>query len=303
MKLRDVDLNLLVVLHEVLVKGNVSRAAESLDMSQPAVSNALNRLRSMLGDDLFLRTSKGIAPTRFAENMREPVAHALEMILDAVNTHSGFDPAVSKRDFRVALTDVGEIYFLPALLPLLSKAGPGITITSVRNTSVNLRDEMESGRIDLALGLLPDLNFGFFQRRLFSQRYVCLFRKAHPLAGKPLTLAGFQTAEHVSVTAEGTGHTAIEGMFERMGIARNVRLRVPHFVAVGHILNSTDLIAVAPEAYARRAFETANLASAPCPVELPGITINMLWHAQNHRDAGNQWLRQLVFEHFSSDAR
>lgn len=301
MKLRDVDLNLLAVLHEVLVKGNVSRAAESLDMSQPAVSNALNRLRNMLGDDLFLRTTKGIAPTRFAENMREPVAHALEMIVDALNTHSGFDPAISKRDFRVALTDVGEIYFLPALLPLLSTAGPGITITSVRNTSVNLRDEMESGQIDLALGLLPDLNFGFFQRRLFSQRYVCLFRKTHPLAGKPLTLAEFQAAEHVSVTAEGTGHTAIEGMFERMGIARNVRLRVPHFVAVGHILNSTDLIAVAPEAYARRAFEMANLASTSCPVELPEITINMLWHAQNHRDAGNQWLRQLVFEHFSHD--
>jgi DNA-binding transcriptional LysR family regulator len=184
---------------------------------------------------------------------------------------------------------------------VLSGAGPGITITSVRNTAVNLRDEMEKGRVDLALGLLPDLNYGFFQRRLFSQRYVCLLRNSHPLAHKPLTLAEFEAAEHISVIAEGTGHEAIEATFERLGITRHIRLRVPHFVAVGHILNSTDLIAVAPEAYARRAFEMTQLVSAPCPVELPEITINMLWHAQNHRDPGNQWLRQLVFEQFSGD--
>jgi DNA-binding transcriptional LysR family regulator len=303
MKLRDIDLNLLVVLHEVLATGHVSRAAENLDMSQPAVSNALNRLRKILGDDLFLRTSKGIAPTRFAENMREPVAHALAMMHDAVNMQTGFDPATARREFRVALTDVGEIYFLPALLPLLAQAGPGITISSVRHSSVDLREEMEKGRVDLALGVFPHLQFGFFQRRLFAQGYVCLLRRGHPLAGRPLSLAAFEAAQHISVTAEGTGHEAIEEALARTGIVRDIRLRVPHFVAVGHVLNSSDLIAVVPDAFARRAFESSDLVSAPCPKELvlPEININLLWHAQNHRDPGDQWLRQMIFERFSGD--
>jgi DNA-binding transcriptional LysR family regulator len=299
MELRDLDLNLLVILHELTDKGSVSKAAKSLGMSQPAVSNALNRLRKALGDDLFLRTSRRITPTRYAENMKEPIAHALEMILGAVNTATVFDPVTTTRSFRVALTDVGEIYFLPTLMPLLSKAGPGITISSVRNTAVNLKDEMESGDIDLAMGLLPELNFGFFKRRLFSQRYLCLFRQSHPLAQTGVTLAAFEAAEHINVTAAGSGYAAIEAAFERARVRRNVKLQVPHFIAVGRILQATDMIAVVPEAYACHALESGGLASAPCPIELPAITINILWHAKNHRDAGNQWLRRLIFENFS----
>lgn len=303
MKLRDLDLNLLVVLHELLAQGSASKAAESLGMSQPAVSNSLNRLRKMLGDDLFLRTSKGLTPTRFAEDLNEPIAHALQVILDSVNTVSTFDPATSNRNFTVALTDVGEIYFLPALMQLLSKAGPGITISSVRNTNVNLRDEMESGRIDLAIGLLPDLDFGFFQRKLFSQQYVCLFRRGHPFEATGWTRKRFEAAEHIGVQAEGTGYAAIDAMLERAGIKRNVKLHVPNFVAVAHILQSTDMVAIVPAAYAKRTFGSENLSTAPCPVEIPAIGINILWHAQNHRDPGNQWLRQLVFEQFSESDR
>jgi DNA-binding transcriptional LysR family regulator len=299
MKLRDLDLNLLVVLRELLAQGTASKAAESLGMSQPAVSNALNRLRQMLGDDLFLRTSKGLKPTRFAENLSEPISYALQIILESVNTLPVFDPATSSRNFRVALADVGELYFLPALMALLSKAGPGITISSVRNTTVNLRDEMEGGRIDLAVGLLPEIEFGFFQRTLFTQRYVCLFRQGHPCAATGLTKEQFEAAEHIRVTAEGTAHAEVEAMFERSRIKRNVKLQVPHFVAVGHILLSTDMIAVVPEAYAARTFEMIKLATAPCPFDLPELKINLLWHAQNHRDAGNQWLRQLIFEQFA----
>jgi DNA-binding transcriptional LysR family regulator len=299
MKLRDLDLNLLVVLSELLAQGTASKAAKSLGMSQPAVSNALNRLRKMLGDDLFLRTSKGLTPTRFAENLSEPIAYALQIILDSVNTAPVFDPATSSRNFRIALTDVGETYFLPALTTLLSKAGPGITITSVRHTMVNLRDEMESGRIDLALGVVPEIEFGFFQRTLFTTRYVCLFRQGHPCAATGLTKERFEAAEHIRITAEGTAHADIEATFERSRIKRKVKIEVPHFVAVAHILLSSDMIAVVPEAYAARTFELTKLATATCPFDLPELKINILWHAQNHRDSGNQWLRQLIHGQFS----
>jgi DNA-binding transcriptional LysR family regulator len=300
MKLRDFDLNLLVILHELLKQGSVSKAAESLGVSQPAVSNSLNRLRKLLGDDLFLRTSRGFAPTRLADSMTGPIAHALETILSAINNTSGFDPKTSERRFDVGLTDIGEMYCLPDLLRVLPKYGPGIAIRSIRNSSVDLKAEMESGQVDLAIGLLTDLDFGFFQRRLFSQRYVCMFRRNHPLMSQGLTFEAFKSADHISVTSEGKGHSAIEAVLDRAVIKRKIKLWVPQFVAVGPILRSTDLIAVVPETYARRIFESADLIFSPCPVELPETTINILWHAQHHRDPGNRWLRQLIFDQASA---
>jgi DNA-binding transcriptional LysR family regulator len=300
MKLRDLDLNLLVVLYEVLNKGSFSKAAHSLGMSQPAVSNALSRLRKILGDDLVLKTSKGIAPTPFARNMAEPVGRALEAILDAVGTVSVFDPATSERNFKVALTDVGEIYFLPSIMSLLSREGRRITISTVRITDVTLKDEMEQGQIDLAIGPQPNFEFGFYQRRLFTQQYVCLFRKDHPCAKDGMTLTGFEAAEHVSIGDEGPGHAAIEAAFQRAGVKRDVKLCVPNFVAVVHILDSTDMIAVVPELFARSARENMGLVSARPPIDLPEVAINITWHAQYHRDAANKWLRQLVVDQFSS---
>jgi DNA-binding transcriptional LysR family regulator len=299
MELQDIDLNLLVVFNELLRQRRVSAVATSLGISQPAISNALNRLRKVLGDELFLRTSKGMVPTKFAESLAEPIGFALGTIHDTLNVTSEFDPALASRAFTIEMTDIGEIYFLPGLMRRLALEAPGIKISTVRNQSDTLRDEMERGEVDLAIGFLPDLKTSFFQRRLFRQRYVCLFRKGHPFAEAGLTMKSFLGAEHVSIVAEGTGHGMVDTAIQRAGVPRNVRLRVPHFVAVGHILQETDLIAVVPEAYATRTLAPFDLVSAPCPIKIPDITINVLWHARNHREPSNQWLRQLVFDEFA----
>jgi len=299
MELQDVDLNLLVVFHELLRRRRVSAVAQALGMSQPAVSNALNRLRRLLGDELFLRTSKGMIPTPLAERLAGPIGESLDAIHHTLNASAGFDPAASQRAFTVAMTDIGEIYFLPALMRKLGEVAPGVTISTVRNHGDTLQGEMESGRVDLAIGFLPDLKSGFFQRRLFRQRYVCLFRQGHPLDKGGISLAAFRAAEHVSIVAEGTGHGMVDMAIQRAGVPRDVRLRVPHFVAVGHILQTTDLIAVVPEAYAQRTLEPFGLQTAPCPVKIPDIVVNVLWHAKNHREPGNQWLRQLIVETFA----
>jgi DNA-binding transcriptional LysR family regulator len=299
MQLQDIDLNLLVVFNELLRQRRVSAVAVTLGISQPAISNALNRLRKVLGDELFLRTSKGMVPTPFAESLAEPIGYALGTIHDTLNVTSEFNPASTSRAFTIAMTDIGEIYLLPGLMRRLAADAPGVAISTVRNQSDTLRDEMERGEVDLAMGFLPDLKAGFFQRRLFRQRYVCLFRKGHPLAECGLTMKSFLASQHVSIVAEGTGHGMVDIAIQRAGVQRNLPLRVPHFVAVGHILQTTDLIAVVPEAYAARTLEPFGLRSAPCPVKIPDITINVLWHARNHREPGNQWLRQIIFEEFA----
>lgn len=295
MNLKDFDLNLLVVFDQLLVERRVSKVADNLGLSQPAVSNALARLRKMTDDPLFLRTTRGMEPTPFAQQLAEPIAMALGMIHSAVNQKISFDALTAQRAFTVGMTDIGEIYFLPALMDELAKVAPGVRMSTVRNTAVNLRDEMEAGRIDLAIGLLPQLKAGFFQRRLFKQRYVCMFRKGHRLDKPKLSLAEFCSAKHVVVVSEGTGHGKVDELMERSGVVRDVLLTVPHFVAVGHLLHHSDMVATVPERLAQALAGPFELVYVSHPARLPEIAINVFWHAKHHKDPANEWLRGLVF--------
>ena len=299
MEFKDVDLNLLAVFNQLLVERRVSKVAENLGLTQPAISNALARLRKLLGDELFLRTPGGMEPTPFADQLAEPVAYALGMIHSALNQRSTFDPAVSERVFTIGMTDIGEIYFLPSLMERLAAAAPRLSLSTVRNTAVNLRDEMSAGHVDLAIGLLPQLKGGFYQRRLFKQRYVCMFRKAHRLDKRKISLQEFSAAEHVVVVSAGTGHGKVDELLERSGIERKVRLTVPHFVAIGHILHSTNMLATVPERLAQRMVEPFGLSYVSHPAALPEVAINVFWHAKHHKDPANQWLRGLLFEMYA----
>jgi len=303
MELKDIDLNLLVVFNQLLVERRVSKVAENLDLTQPAVSNALARLRKLLGDELFLRTPAGMEPTPFADQLAESVTYALGMIHSAINQRTSFDPHSSTRSFTIGMTDIGEIYFLPTLMDRLRQEAPGVSLSTVRNTAVNLKDEMEAGKVDLAIGLLPQLKAGFFQRRLFRQRYVCLFRKGHRLDKKKISLAEFSSAEHLVVVSAGTGHGKVDELLKRSGVDRNIRLTVPHFVGVGHILQATDLVATVPERLAQRLIGPFGLACVGHPATLPEVAINVFWHAKYHKEPANQWLRSLVFDTFVDDAR
>ena len=301
MELKDVDLNLLVVFHRLLAERSVSKVAETLGLSQPAVSNALARLRRLMNDELFVRTPRGMEPTPFAQAMAATVAQALDLLHGAVNRQSAFDPATVRRAFTIGMTDIGEIYFLPRLMGELARLAPGIAVSTVRNAAINLKDEMEAGHVDLALGLLPQLKAGFFRRRLFTQRYVCMFRKGHALERMPMTLADFSAADHVVVVSAGTGHGKVDELLLRSGVRRGVRLTVPHFVAVGHILQQTDMVATVPERLAQALAEPFGLAFVPHPAPLPDIGIHVFWHARHQKDPANEWLRGLIVR-LSADA-
>ena len=299
MELARLDLNLLLVFHHLLREKRVSAVAAVLGMSQPAVSSALGRLRASLGDELFLRTQRGMAPTPYALQLADPVAAALDGLQQALNVRASFDPANSERSFTLAMTDVGEMYFLPVLMDALAGAAPGVTLNVVAVTSASLRDDMASGRTDLALGLLPQLQAGFFQQALFRQPYVCLMREGHPLAAKHiLTLPDFAAASHVRVIAAGTGHGRVDEALERQGLQRRIRLTVPHYVALGDVLGHSDLIATVPERFAQRVFGPFNLTTRPLPLAVDGSVIHQFWHARLHKDPGHQWLRGQVSQLF-----
>lgn len=301
MELTDIDLNQLVLFQQLMVERRVSKVAENLGLTQPAVSNTLAKLRRQFGDELFVRTPKGMLPTPFAEQLAEPIGYALGMIHSGLNQHSRFEPASVQRAVTIAMTDIGEIVFLPSLVERLRRDAPGISLGTVRTTATSLRDDMEAGKVDLAIGPLPQLKAGFFQRRLFRQRYVCLFRKGHPLDRRRLTLADFKAAEHLIIVSAGTGHGKVDELIRRAGVERQTRLTIPHFVSVGHLLRRTDMVATVTERLAQSLAEPFDLTFRPHPIDLPDVAINVFWHAKVHRSPPHQWLRGLVFDLFGED--
>ena len=298
-KLQDLDLNLLLVFHLMYRERKTGAVAELMGLSQPAVSNALKRLRLTLGDELFERTARGMSPTPYAEQIAENISITLDNLQSSLNVKTEFDPTKSQRTFRVAMTDLGEMYMFPRLMLHLAKNAPGISITTVRNSEFSLKEDMESGNVDLAIGLLPQLEAGFYQRRLFEQNYVCLMRKEHPLAGEALSLERFSQAEHIVIEAKDTGHDHVERQLKRSGVARIVPLRLPHFMSAPYIVAETDLVATVTEKLALQTAEVLGLTIHPHPVDISPAQINQFWHRRMHRDEGNIWLRNTIFELFA----
>jgi len=299
MNLAQLDLNLLLVFHHLLILKRVSAVADLLSMSQPAVSSALGRLRASLDDELFIRTQAGMAPTPYAIQLAEPVAVALDVLQQALNVRGAFEPSSSNRNFTIALTDVGEMYFLPVLVDALAKAAPAVTLQVVSVAQSTLKEDMSTGKIDLAMGLLPQLQAGFFQQSLFKQKYICLMRKKHPLALLPsMTASALFAAEHVRILATGTGHGRVDVALDKQKYKRKVRLTVPHYVALGDVLQHSNLIAMVPERFAQRIVKPFDLVMRDLPIKVEDSAIQQCWHGRLHRDPGHQWLRQLMRELF-----
>lgn len=294
-----IDLNLLSVFQEVYRERQISSAAKRLGLSQSAVSNALARLRRSFGDELFVRTASGMQPTPLAMQMAEPIGVAMAQVALALNQRSRFEPGTSSRRFTLAMTDVGEIYFMPTLIERCRQLAPGVEISSLRAGAVNLKEEMEGGRVDLAIGPFEDVSEALYQRQLFRQPYVSMFRKGHPLGRGALTLERFVRAEHLLVDASDSPYDRINQLLARAGVGPSVRFRVPHFTAVPYIVSTSDLVVTVPQKLAERAGAPFGLEWVTPPLELPPLQTNVFWHRRYNQDPGNQWLRGQLAEVFA----
>lgn len=295
----SIDLNLLAVFQEVYRERQISSAARRLGLTQSAVSNALGRLRRTFGDELFVRTAQGMQPTPFAQQVADPVDAALAQVALALNQRSRFDAATSTRRFTIAMTDVGEVYFMPALIERCRLLAPQAQVSSVRAGSIALKQEMETGRVDLAIGAFDDVSEALYQKLLFRQPYVSMFRNGHPLARGAVTLKRFVAAEHLLVDSGESPYPRINQLLEKAGIVAASRFRVPHFTAVPYIVGGSDLVVTVPQKLAERAAAPFGLKWLKPPLALPTLQTNMFWHRRYHQDPGSQWLRALVAEAFA----
>jgi DNA-binding transcriptional LysR family regulator len=271
-------------------------------MSQPAVSMALRKLRNHFNDPLFIRTSRGVQPTPRAHALVKASRPHVLRLQEGLLPEETFDAARSTRAFIFALSDVGEIVFLPRLIERLRASAPHCAIRSVSMPPQQIARGLERGEIDLAVGYFPDLvQNNFFQQRLFTHQFACLMRAGHPRYAKRLTLKAFLEAEHAVVHAEGRSHELFEKLLERKRIRRKIALHTPHFLSIPIIVSRSNLMATVPHALALYFARLApqQFAVAMPPFEVAGFDVKQHWHRKFHSDARNRWLRLQVAELFN----
>ncbi|MEY3695502.1 MAG: LysR family transcriptional regulator [Burkholderiaceae bacterium] len=299
MSFLTLDLNLLRVFDAVMTEQNLTRAASRLAMTQPAVSNAVKRLRDALNDELLIRTAHGVKPTARAESLWPAVRRALADLEEAVAPRN-FELAKARATFRMAMADATAGLLLPPLVRIIEKDAPGIDIRMMPLTTREPRPLLLRGDIDLAVGFFPGVvaqlqgatETPIRHERLYTSQYVCVMRKEHPLAHKDLSLSAYCQANHLLVSFSGRARGLVDDALLTVNKERRILLTVNQFFTAGKVVANSDLIMVLPHHLIAATGMTNALVVKELPFAMPEVHIDMLWHERDARSPGHQWLRE-----------
>lgn len=303
MNFRTLDLNLLRVFDVVMVERNVTRAAARLSMTQPAVSNALRRLREATGEDLFVPGSTGVAPTPHAAALWPAVRQALAGLRELFDPQA-FDPRQDERIFTLAMADATAAVLVPPLVAALEQDELRVDLRIEPLSTRDPRALLERGSVDAALGFFPDVaralaaSAGQGEFRLdplYRGDYVCAFRRGHPLSRQDtLSLDDYCQARHARVSFAGRTHGFVDEALARLGRVRRVMLTINHFSAAAQVVQHSDLLAVFPRSYVLHSGAADDLTLRALPFEMPPVEVAQLWHRRHERDPAHTWLRGAV---------
>lgn len=300
MRIESIDLNLLLALDAIASERHVTRAAEKIGLSQPAMSNALARLRRIFDDPLFERRGGQMRPTARAHQIAVPVAEALSRLREAIEPQRRFVPEESSREFFVVTNDYAEAVLLAPLVREIQRLAPSIALRTIRTSFLFSLpvDRLESGEIDLALGFLGERaapRHGLLSKSLFEERFVCITRSRHPRVRTRLGLRAFLDIPQVRVLYPGEERIGtIDVTLRGRGLARHVALTIPHLAPIPSIVARTDLLGVVPERLARAEARGKRLRIHPLPIPLASFSVVIAWHERNQFDPAHSWLRDLV---------
>jgi DNA-binding transcriptional LysR family regulator len=309
MNFLTLDLNLLRVFDAVMTEQNLTRAAGRLAMTQPAVSNALRRLRDALGDELLIRTAHGVRPTPRAETLWPAVRRSLSELEEAIVPEQTFDISTAQTLFRLAMADSTAALWLPALVRSIEREAPGLRIRMVPLTTREPRPMLLRGDIDLAVGFFPGVTAQLASQgisvspirheQLYSGSYVCVMRKNHPLAKDELTLDAYCAASHLLVSFSGRANGLVDEALAKLGRERRILVTVNQFYTAGRVVATSDVIMVLPRHLVASTGILSALVIKELPFEMPEVHVDMLWHERDTRSPAHKWLR----EHFSGSTR
>ena len=299
---RSLDLNLLRVFDEVMAERSLTRAARNLSLTQPAVSNALRRLREALGDELVRRHGHGIEPTPRALALWPSVREALRQLQAAI-VPSPFAPAQADSTFVLAMADATAAELMGGLARQMELQAPAVSLRVVPLTTRDPRHLLSDDAADIALGYFPavlaDLTaraqageaIPFEQQRLYSGEYVCIMRKGHPLAKRPITLQAYCAARHLLVSFSGRAYGFVDEALAAIGQQRRIVLTVNQFFTAGRVVVNSDLLTVLPRHFVPTTGMAKELALHELPFEVPTVQVHALWHRKRQQDSAHQWLR------------
>ncbi|WP_241301639.1 LysR family transcriptional regulator [Microbulbifer elongatus] len=294
-QLQQMDMNLFPVLDAIYNTRNLTRAAERLHITQPAVSNALARLRRVLNDQLFIRTPNGMSPTPLTEHIMPKVQQALTLLGSSVAEHHQFEPKTAEKTLRVSMNDMAETLVLPRLLEHLQQVAPGISVESYYVPRDQLAKELAANSLDFALDVPMISATQLNQQRLSADRYQCMLRPDHPFAQQTnLTLEQYLELEHIHVSSRRSGPGIADIALNKLGRRRKIKLRVQHYRVAPLVVMKTDLALTVPvslaQQYPAKCFEL--------PFQIPQMDWHLLWHRSQDEEGANRWLRQQVLHLF-----
>lgn len=297
MNIRNLDLRLLECLDALVTERNVTRAATRVHLSQPAMSNALKRLRDIFRDPLLTRTQRGMAPTPRGIELAESARSILQGVSAMAEGTQPFEPATAERTFRIAMTDYTEFVLLPMLIRRLQTEAPRVNVAVRPHDGRTQRDDFADGEIDLAIANFRCVSGRLRSRELFRERFVCLASKRNEKIGDRLTLAKFTELSHAFISPRGGGfYGATDRALATMDRARRIAVSVPHFLAAPFVVAGSDLIMVMPERVARHYAATLPLRVLDPPLRIDGFPVSLVWHERSEHDAGVVWLRGVLTE-------
>lgn len=293
MNLMQFDLNLLLAFDAIYRHQSLSLAANELSLTQPAVSAALKRLRTHLGDPLFVRTSRGMRPTPFGDDIAPKVSQVLE-VLRGLDKPAVFNPASTDIHYRVYINDIGMIVTMPAVVNHLREHAPHARMTLVDLRPDEVVDALDSGDIDLAIGYFFGMPNWAHQQNLRNTKFVCLVKRDHPEIGDTLSLEQFLRCRHALYATSGSMHYGVEQALARLSLSRNVALTVPRFSALPFLVAQSDLIVTVPEDLALLFAQLLDVKVFKLPLSQANFQIKQYWHERLHAEPAHKWLRQVV---------
>lgn len=304
MDLRKFDLNLLLVLDALFQDRSVTLAAQRLGISQPTVSAALNRLRAVFQDDLFVKTPRGVEPTQLAHDLAGVVSEILDTVHNGVLNRGSFNPTTTERTFRLIAGELGQLVFVDRLLPAFRRLAPRARIQIIYSDPQGRTSALEDGRADLAMGYFPQFaRTTLYQQLLYSRSFALVARADHPvLCDGELTCEKLARLQHVTVAMRSNLNAIVESELRRRGIPHDVVIELSHAAGAEQILSSSDLIAVLSEPLANIYCRSGKLSSWPLPFDIPRYEVKQYWHRRAHRDPGVRWLRKLIATEFQATA-
>ncbi|KXV04355.1 LysR family transcriptional regulator [Caballeronia megalochromosomata] len=292
------DLNLFVVFESIYEKRNLTRASEALFITQPAVSNALARMRKAFGDPLFVSTPSGMVPTPFTENIIGRVREALQLLEASATEGDVFVPAASERTFRLSMPDLTEAILLPAIGEVLQQQAPGMSIECYFTPRSEVAAALATGKIDFAIDVPLIDDPQLHQTPLGSDRYACMLRHDHPFTGDTLSIEDYLALGHIQVSSRRQGSGLVDAELKKLGEQRRIRMRVQHYMVAPLVALRTNLALTAPIQLLQR--HEARILELP--FELPKLEWHLYWHRSNEQDQASNWLRGKIVDTLSARA-